>query len=323
VSAALQPLRARHHVPRSPGASQYTTTEQSTSVAHAVHVEASFQAAKLQLALHVRVWRFESQWRRRMRIWLCASLQVMFSRCALKPELPAGLSQVVMRALHHQPEQRFANVGALIEALQPFTVPAVEVTPPSAALVAPAPRGRRWLVAVAAAVAVLGLGVLALRWAGSQEPAAPEPALVRPKPPDPVVRREPDSLQPTAAEEDLPRAEAPPQEPAATSPGKPSAGAPPPAAASNTNAPSPEGRQPPAAESMNKPSPEGRQPSAAASANKPSAEGPSRAAASVAKPSPAAPQPSAASANKSSKPKPPARDNPPRAPKPRPNLESL
>jgi serine/threonine protein kinase len=38
----------------------------------------------------------------------------------LEPSVPAGLAAVVMQALHHKPEQRFASVQAFAEALQPY-----------------------------------------------------------------------------------------------------------------------------------------------------------------------------------------------------------
>ena len=39
---------------------------------------------------------------------------------SLRPELPAALEQIVLRCLEKNPDQRFANVAELVEALEPF-----------------------------------------------------------------------------------------------------------------------------------------------------------------------------------------------------------
>jgi eukaryotic-like serine/threonine-protein kinase len=67
------------------------------------------------------------------------ALQLMYSPphhlAQLRPDLPAGLADVVMRALERERELRFASVRALIEAVTPFI-------PQSAGLTMPEPQGR-------------------------------------------------------------------------------------------------------------------------------------------------------------------------------------
>ena len=118
----------------------------------------------------------------------------------IAPELPAGFSEVVARALEAAPEARPASAAALAEALAPFVErqvwPAPKLEDSSAARSEPSPappvaaadprRGRRWTaIAVAAAgLAALALGAsrIGLRGSGTasvsgeaatQRPAAP------------------------------------------------------------------------------------------------------------------------------------------------------
>jgi serine/threonine-protein kinase len=129
-------------------------------------------------------------------------------------EVPAGLAEVVMRALAHAPEDRFPSAQELERALAPFAAGPIAVTwqagatKPTAtassaqpAPVAPTPRQRprpargRWMVTGATAALVASALVLVGRgahWRGSKAPpvaAAPGPAAVA-LPPPPAPSRE-------------------------------------------------------------------------------------------------------------------------------------
>ncbi len=124
----------------------------------------------------------------------------------LRPELPKGLRDVILRLLRKDPKQRFASVAELAAALQPFAVRAERGAsdrvaaiargsgpPPSRSSgppgkvsthaawgtthVAVSQRRRPWVARLAAGglAAGLGLGYLALR-SGSTNPAAGVPA---------------------------------------------------------------------------------------------------------------------------------------------------
>ena len=151
----------------------------------------------------------------------------------LEPSVPAGLAAVVMQALHHKPEQRFASVHAFAEALQPY----VEDQRVAAALGGGArrPHKLRWAVGFAVLAGVLGAGVLAARWATgatgatSSErakeaqvvPAAqPTPALPAPEePPFGISAMGAETTPPPMAADEQPRtdARATPPPPAAPS----------------------------------------------------------------------------------------------------------
>ena len=92
----------------------------------------------------------------------------------LAPSVPAGLAAVVMQALHHMPEQRFASVQAFAEALQPFLDPSTNAADGGAR--PPPPRRRAaWVIGLVVAAGLVGAGALAARWTSRR---APEPEAV-------------------------------------------------------------------------------------------------------------------------------------------------
>jgi len=90
----------------------------------------------------------------------------------LVPTVPAGLSAIVMRAMHHDPAQRFVSVEDFARALAPF-VNGVGHTPELSTRSAQASGGRRGRLWAATTVAALGICVAAALWVRN---AAREPA---------------------------------------------------------------------------------------------------------------------------------------------------
>jgi tRNA A-37 threonylcarbamoyl transferase component Bud32 len=91
----------------------------------------------------------------------------------LEPSVPAGLAAVVMQALHHKPEQRFASVQAFAEALQPYVSYSAAQATSGGKRVEARRRKAAWAVGLVIAAGVAGAGVLAARWVSNQGVVAP------------------------------------------------------------------------------------------------------------------------------------------------------
>ena len=116
------------------------------------------------------------------------------------PMLPAGVDEVLQRAMAQAPEQRYPTCAEFIQALDaamqgvaPGVVPGVVQSPPPAAVVAPPRRSPRWPLALAGvivlAVALAGAGYRLGYW--PKRPAAQQPpteqAVGTSQPPVPVT----------------------------------------------------------------------------------------------------------------------------------------
>jgi hypothetical protein len=137
----------------------------------------------------------------------------------LVPELPAGLVAVVARAMHHEPEARYASVDALIHALEPFAQESE-----------PAAHGGRVRRRAASIVPLVACGALIVAAAVGWIYANPRAAPAAP----------PGSIAHAQAEPDVRRPDIPLPEPAlATDVPAPAIGAPPNPAPPAPTAPKP------------------------------------------------------------------------------------
>ena len=96
----------------------------------------------------------------------------------LVPALPAGLSAIVMQALHHKPEKRYPSVQALADALQVYADSRATALSVSTSAPGPNRRGIAWAAGLIAGACVLGLGLASTRWAKTAfvDASEPEPA---------------------------------------------------------------------------------------------------------------------------------------------------
>lgn len=85
----------------------------------------------------------------------------------LRPDVPRGLNDVIMRALERDPARRFQSMGELVNALAPWAPAAgidelVRSMPPPAPMTMPPlpPRRSSGVVAASAALSLLGLGLV-------------------------------------------------------------------------------------------------------------------------------------------------------------------
>jgi eukaryotic-like serine/threonine-protein kinase len=116
------------------------------------------------------------------------------------PAVPAGLSAVVMQALHHKPELRFATVEALVDALRPYATDAAAAS--TGAAQPDRKRGTSWLLWLAVCASIFAAAALIARWTASApetaQPAAPSETAPSPEPqPPPPTAAETNTAQPT------------------------------------------------------------------------------------------------------------------------------